>query len=112
MLKTKPARARPAKNSSVKVSSDIECPNRPDQCNRNPGQVLAEGDNRSKVFLATKFGNEYDPATRKMTGAVRGDANYIRQAIDLTIKRLGTTPDLYYQHRVDPDVQVSNFFRL
>ena len=33
-----------------------------------------------------------------------GDAAYIRQSIEASIKRLGTTPYLYYQHRVDPDV--------
>lgn len=32
---------------------------------------------------------------------------YIRQCIENSIKRLGTTPDLYYQHRVDPKVQVT-----
>ena len=36
------------------------------------GEVLKEGDNRSKVFLATKFGNEFDPETRKGTGKVKG----------------------------------------
>lgn len=74
------------------------------------GAVLAEGDNRSKVFLATKFGNVYDPETRKGTGEVRGDAAYIRQCIELSIKRLGTTPDLYYQHRVDPTVSLEETY--
>lgn len=37
------------------------------------GAVLKEGDNRSKVFLATKFGNEFDSKTRQMTGNVRGE---------------------------------------
>lgn len=86
------------------------------------GSVLAEGDNRSKVFLATKFGNTFDAAGGKPIGKVRGesticiwrhatlidfckgDAAYIRQAIEDSISRLGTTPDLYYQHRVDPNV--------
>ncbi|KLO19313.1 Aldo/keto reductase [Schizopora paradoxa] len=74
------------------------------------GAVLKEGDNRSKVFLATKFGNVFDPVTKKSTGQVRGDATYIRECIDASIKRLGTTPDLYYQHRVDPKVSLEETF--
>jgi len=74
------------------------------------GAVLKEGDNRSKVFLATKFGNVYDPETRKGTGNVRGDATYIRESIESSIKRLGTTPDLYYQHRVDPTVSIEETY--
>ncbi|EJC99317.1 Aldo/keto reductase [Fomitiporia mediterranea MF3/22] len=74
------------------------------------GSVLAEGDNRSKVFLATKFGFEIDPVTGQSTGKIRGDAAYIRQAIAASIKRLGTTPDLYYQHRVDPNVSLEETY--
>jgi len=33
-----------------------------------------------------------------------GDAAYVRQCLEDSIERLGTTPDLYYQHRVDPKV--------
>ncbi|KAL5499030.1 hypothetical protein ACEPAH_1548 [Sanghuangporus vaninii] len=74
------------------------------------GSVLAEGDNRSKVFLATKFGHELDPVTRQSSGKIRGDAAYIRQSIEASIKRLGTTPDLYYQHRVDPNVNLEETY--
>lgn len=74
------------------------------------GAVLKEGDNRSKVFLATKFGNVFDPVTKKSSGQVRGDAAYIRECIDASLKRLGTTPDLYYQHRVDPNVSLEETF--
>jgi len=74
------------------------------------GAVFKEGDNRSKVFLATKFGNVFDPVTKKPSGQVRGDAAYIRECIDASIKRLGTTPDLYYQHRVDPNVSLEETF--
>lgn len=74
------------------------------------GSVLAEGDNRSKVFLCTKFGNVFDPVTRQSKGQIRGDAAYIREAIENTIKRLGTTPDLYYQHRVDPNVSLEETY--
>ncbi|KAI5120102.1 hypothetical protein M0805_001258 [Coniferiporia weirii] len=72
--------------------------------------VLAEGDNRSKVFLATKFGHEFDPETRQTTGKIRGDAAYVRQAVENSIKRLGTTPDLIYQHRVDPNVSLEETY--
>ncbi|KAI5114825.1 hypothetical protein M0805_009776 [Coniferiporia weirii] len=72
--------------------------------------VLAEGDNRSKVFLATKFGHEFDPETRRTTGKIRGDAAYVRQAVENSIKRLGTTPDLIYQHRVDPNVSLEETY--
>ena len=89
------------------------------------GSVLKEGDNRSKVFLCTKFGIVFDRKTLLMTGEIRGnliviyyilcsnadiyhrlagDAAYIKQCIDESISRLGCTPDLYYQHRVDPKV--------
>ena len=69
--------------------------------------MLKEGNNRERVFLATKFGNVFDEVTGKSTGEVRGDAAYIERAIDASIERLGTTPDLYYQHRVDPTVCVA-----
>ncbi|KAF8521734.1 Aldo/keto reductase [Hysterangium stoloniferum] len=74
------------------------------------GSVLKENDNRSKVFLCTKFGNVFDRETGKPTGTVRGDAAYIRQSIDESIARLGFTPDLYYQHRVDPKVPIEETY--
>ncbi|TDL22792.1 oxidoreductase [Rickenella mellea] len=76
------------------------------------GAVLAEGDNRKKVFLATKFSFEFDATTGNATstGKIRGDAAYIRKAIEDSIKRLGTTPDLYYQHRVDPSVSLEETY--
>ncbi|WIE47349.1 aldo/keto reductase [Pseudomonas sp. GM17] len=61
---------------------------------------------RDQVFLASKFGivrNPGDPAAR----GVSGRPDYIRQAIDGTLQRLGVdTLDLYYQHRIDPDVAI------
>ncbi|KIJ51827.1 hypothetical protein M422DRAFT_244206, partial [Sphaerobolus stellatus SS14] len=78
------------------------------------GSVLQEGDNRSKVFLATKFSHVFDEETGKATGEIQcfriGDAAYIRQAIEASIKRLGTTPDLYYQHRVDVRVPIEETY--
>jgi aryl-alcohol dehydrogenase-like predicted oxidoreductase len=66
----------------------------------------AIADRRDKVVLATKFGimrDEADPGAR----GIRGDAEYIQQAAEASLKRLGLDHiDLYYQHRVDPDVPI------
>lgn len=55
-------------------------------------------------MLATKFG------FANRLGApvdIRGDAAYVRQACDASLRRLGTDHiDLHYQHRVDPDVPI------
>ena len=63
---------------------------------------------RNEVFLATKFGNirrKDDPGYR----AISGDPEYVRQACDASLKRLGVeTIDLYYQHRVDPKVPIED----
>jgi aryl-alcohol dehydrogenase-like predicted oxidoreductase len=68
------------------------------------GRAIA--DRRDKVVLATKFGFERDaddPAKR----GVRGDAKYVAQAVEASLKRLGLDHiDLYYQHRVDPQVPI------
>ena len=62
-------------------------------------------DRRDKVFLATKFGN-----VRSADGAwvgVNGRADYVRQACEASLKRLGVESiDLYYQHRVDAEVPI------
>jgi len=61
---------------------------------------------RDQVFLASKFGIVRDPANPESRG-VNGRPDYIRQAIDGTLKRLGVdTLDLYYQHRIDPQVAI------
>ena len=66
------------------------------------GKALAP--RRDEVVLATKFGiylNADAPAGR----GIRGDADYVRQACDASLGRLGLDHiDLYYQHR--PDVTV------
>jgi aryl-alcohol dehydrogenase-like predicted oxidoreductase len=64
----------------------------------------AIGDRRDKVVLATKFGNvRNDDGSRE----VRGDADYVRQACDASLQRLGLDHvDLYYQHRVDRRVPI------
>jgi aryl-alcohol dehydrogenase-like predicted oxidoreductase len=67
------------------------------------GRAIA--DRRDEVVLATKFGivRGDDPAQR----GVSGRPEYVREAIDASLQRLGTDHvDLYYQHRVDPDVPI------
>jgi aryl-alcohol dehydrogenase-like predicted oxidoreductase len=61
---------------------------------------------RDQVFLASKFGIVRDPTNPALRG-VNGRPEYIRDAIDGTLKRLGVeTLDLYYQHRIDPEVAI------
>jgi aryl-alcohol dehydrogenase-like predicted oxidoreductase len=56
---------------------------------------------RSEVVLATKFGAARNPNGTLVPG--QGSAEYVRRAIDESLKRLGTEyVDLYYIHRVDP----------
>ena len=67
------------------------------------GKAIA--DRRDRVFLATKFGN-----VRGEDGSFRGVCgrpDYVRSACEASLRRLGVeTIDLYYQHRVDPDVPI------
>lgn len=61
---------------------------------------------RDTVTLATKFGFVYDPATGERS--LCGRPEYVPQACDASLRRLGTDRiDLYYLHRVDPDVPVA-----
>jgi aryl-alcohol dehydrogenase-like predicted oxidoreductase len=61
---------------------------------------------RDKVFLATQFGilrSKSDPNVR----GVNGSPAYVRSACDASLKRLSVDViDLYYQHRVDPNVPI------
>ena len=67
------------------------------------GKAIA--DRREQVVLATKFGNE-----RGEDGSfigVNGKPEYVRQSCDGSLERLGVDHiDLYYQHRVDPEVPI------
>ncbi|HZF91467.1 aldo/keto reductase [Streptomyces sp.] len=59
---------------------------------------------RDEVVLATKFGfaNRLGEPT-----LIRGDAAYVREACEASLRRLGVDHiDLYYQHRVDPRVPI------
>lgn len=62
---------------------------------------------RENVVIATKFGN-----VRGEDGSflgVSGKPDYVRQACDTSLQRLGVDViDLYYQHRVDPEVPIED----
>ena len=59
---------------------------------------------RDEVVLATKFGQEFRPDGSR---GINGRPDYARRACDDSLQRLGVDHiDLYYQHRVDPDVPV------
>src|SRR5437588_1706856 len=59
-----------------------------------------------KVFLSTKFGIVRDKANPAVRG-LNGRPEYVRASCDASLKRLGVaTIDLYYQHRVDPNVPI------
>ncbi|CAI2498700.1 aldo/keto reductase [Serratia liquefaciens] len=61
---------------------------------------------RQQVFLATKFGIVRDPANPAARG-VSSRPEYIRRSVEGSLKRLGVEViDLYYQHRVDPEVPI------
>lgn len=70
------------------------------------GRALAG--KRDKVFLATKFGIVRDAVDPKKRG-YNGRPEYVRQACDASLKRLGVDViDLYYQHRVDPATPIED----
>jgi aryl-alcohol dehydrogenase-like predicted oxidoreductase len=62
-------------------------------------------DRRGEIVLATKFGQTQTAATN----GVDGRPEYVQQACEASLKRLGVDViDLYYQHRVDPNVAVED----
>ena len=61
---------------------------------------------RDDVFLATKFGIKLDPNDPQVRG-IDGRPEYVAAACEASLKRLRVeTIDLYYQHRVDPQVPI------
>ncbi|MBN9681789.1 MULTISPECIES: aldo/keto reductase [unclassified Corallococcus] len=70
------------------------------------GRVL--GPHRQRIVLATKFGLVRDPANPQSRG-VNGRPEYVKQACDASLKRLGMDViDLYYLHRVDPKTPIED----
>ena len=67
------------------------------------GRAIA--DRRDQVTLATKFGNERAEDGTRL--GVNGRPEYVRKACDASLERLGVEHiDLYYQHRVDPEMPI------
>src|SRR3954454_1504856 len=70
------------------------------------GEALAPF--RGQVVIATKFGWRIDPETRKSLG-LDSRPEHIKSVSDASLKRLGVEAlDLFYQHRVDPDVPIED----
>jgi aryl-alcohol dehydrogenase-like predicted oxidoreductase len=62
---------------------------------------------RDDVVIATKFGTTFDPETRQ-AGDGRADPEYVRQACEQSLRRLGTDViDLYQFHRGDWDLETA-----
>jgi aryl-alcohol dehydrogenase-like predicted oxidoreductase len=62
---------------------------------------------RDKVTIATKFGFDIDLETGKRSGGTNSRPEHIKAVADASLKRLRTDRiDLFYQHRVDPDVPI------
>jgi aryl-alcohol dehydrogenase-like predicted oxidoreductase len=71
------------------------------------GEALAP--HQGEVVIATKFGWDIDPVERKPRGRVTSRPEVIKQVVDGSLQRLRVdTIDLYYQHRVDPDVPIED----
>jgi aryl-alcohol dehydrogenase-like predicted oxidoreductase len=67
----------------------------------------ASAGHRDREAIATKFG-----VVRSADGGwngINGKPEYVRQACDASLKRLGVeTIDIYYQHRIDPNVPIED----
>ncbi|WP_340649788.1 aldo/keto reductase [Pseudoxanthomonas winnipegensis] len=64
---------------------------------------------RDRVFLATKFGFLPDSQGAFEKSGFDASPAYIRKAVEASLRRLGTDHiDLYYQHRVDPNVPIED----
>jgi aryl-alcohol dehydrogenase-like predicted oxidoreductase len=70
------------------------------------GEALAPF--REQVVIATKFGFQFDPETRKQAG-LNSRPEHIKEVANASLKRLKTDViDLFYQHRVDPAVPIED----
>jgi aryl-alcohol dehydrogenase-like predicted oxidoreductase len=71
----------------------------------------AVGGHREEYVIATKFARRLEPTTVpgdiSTIGPLDGSAEHVRRAVDGSLQRLGTDYiDLFYQHRVDPNVEI------
>ena len=70
------------------------------------GEALAPY--RDRVVIATKFGFRFDPGTHKQSG-LDSRPEHIKEVAEASLKRLKTDViDLFYQHRVDPNVPIED----
>ncbi|KQQ75679.1 aldehyde oxidase [Xanthomonas sp. Leaf131] len=64
---------------------------------------------RDQVVIATKFGFDLDPVTRARSGGTNSRPEQIKTVAEASLKRLRTDRiDLFYQHRVDPNVPIED----
>jgi aryl-alcohol dehydrogenase-like predicted oxidoreductase len=64
---------------------------------------------RGQVAIATKFGFQFDPGKSPGATGLNSRPEHIKQAAEGSLKRLRVDAiDLYYQHRVDPDVPIED----
>jgi aryl-alcohol dehydrogenase-like predicted oxidoreductase len=71
-------------------------------------QLIAKaiGTDRNKYIIATKFGWEIDD-NDKVTWAINGSKNYVKKAVERSLKNLKTDYiDLYYMHRLDKNTPI------
>jgi len=62
---------------------------------------------REQVVIATKFGFDIDPETGKRGPGTNSRPEHIKAVAEASLKRLRTDSiDLFYQHRVDPDIPI------
>jgi aryl-alcohol dehydrogenase-like predicted oxidoreductase len=71
------------------------------------GEALAPV--RNEVVIATKFGFKLDPSGQRTWLGVDSRPEHIKEVVEASLKRLKTDYiDLFYQHRVDPDVPIED----
>jgi aryl-alcohol dehydrogenase-like predicted oxidoreductase len=71
------------------------------------GEALAPF--RGQVVIATKFGFKLDPTAQRGLGGLDSRPEHIKQVAEASIKRLKVDAiDLFYQHRVDPEVPIED----
>ena len=64
---------------------------------------------RDKVVIATKFGFDIDPETGERRAGTNSRPEHIKRVADACLKRLRTDHiDLFYQHRVDPEMPIED----
>ncbi|HXE94992.1 MAG TPA: aldo/keto reductase [Dongiaceae bacterium] len=64
---------------------------------------------RGQVVIATKFGFDLDPETAQRSGGLNSQPEHIKAVAEASLKRLKVDAiDLFYQHRVDPNVPIED----